>query len=176
MKYVLILMFLLTGCDAPSIPQSYPSSMESLVDEVRNQTFVQLKMEKELHPCGIGSGMKDKIRMLALSFNYYRELNIEEARELLMYATRVFLDKINSNQEIRPFLLNDPFTPFDIDITVFLRNLDGSYPNTEKLQVIAMTNGRFIYKIDTPARKQYKTILTETFAEAEKNLKTPVIL
>ena len=86
------------------IEDPFPPTKQSLSTEVMNKAFAQLKMEKELYPCGIGEGMMNQIRMLALSFNYYKEVDIEQARELLMTAGNVFLNIINSNEQIRPFL------------------------------------------------------------------------
>ena len=114
MKLRLILLLIACGCNPLPEDNPYAPTKQSLANQVRLQTCIQLKNEKALVPCGIGAGMMGKIRMLALSFNYYEELSLEEARELVMYACSVFLEKINNNQLIRPFLLNYPFQPENI--------------------------------------------------------------
>ena len=174
-KIGMILLLAVAACNPSAETNSYAPTKQSLANEVRRQACIQLKNEKALFPCGIGAGMMDKIRMLALSFNYYEELSIEEARDLLMYASHVFLEKINRNEKIGPFLLNYPFKPENISVTIYLRNTDGSNPGVNKLQVLVMNLGTLEYKIHTPGSKQFKTILKETFEEAEKKLDTIVV-
>jgi hypothetical protein len=95
---LLFLLIFITGCDPPrSVDNPHKSSERTLINEVTNQTFIQLKMEKGLYPFGTGGGGGvNQIRMLALSFRYYKEIEIEEARELLMAAGTLFLKNINS--------------------------------------------------------------------------------
>lgn len=80
---------------------------------------VQLKKEKDLHPCGSGGGMMDQIGMLALSFNYYKEIDIDTGRDLLMTTGKLLLNSVNEDERIRPYLENYPFLPKNIEIRIF---------------------------------------------------------
>ena len=59
-----------------------PNPKSQLANEISNRVALQLKQEQDLYPCGFGGGMMNQIRMLALSFNYYKRIEIEQAREL----------------------------------------------------------------------------------------------
>jgi hypothetical protein len=163
----LFLMIFVASCDPPyPIDNPYLPGEQTLINEVRNQTFSQLKMEKELYPFGTGEGGGvNEIRMLALSFLYYKEIDIEEARELLMAAATIFLKNINSNEQIRPYLKNDPFQPKNIQIRIFLKKPDGSKPNLDKLTVIAMVSGMLEYDIRSSETGRLTTICRETYEE-----------
>ena len=109
----------------------------------------------------------DQIRMLALSFNYYDEIDIDQARELLVVAGTKFLSTINSNEKLRPFLKNTPFTTENIEIRIFVQKPNGKEPDQGKLTVLSMVDGILSYKVDNPETNRFRTILKETFEEAE---------
>jgi hypothetical protein len=99
----LFAMVFITSCDPPYIEENlYRPSEGKLINEVTNKTLRELKAEKGLHPFGVGSGGMDQIKMLAVSFLYYKEIDIGEARELLLSAGNLYLSKINANEEIQP--------------------------------------------------------------------------
>ncbi len=145
-------------------------SKQSLVNEVTNRTIVKLRTDNNLRACGIGSGAMDQIRMLAISFYYYNEVDIEEARKLVMVAGTTFLEEINSNEKIHSFLQNYPFTPKNIQIAIFLRNPDGSSPSADKLSVISMTHGVLTYRARHSDGGRLSTVFEETFEEAQAKL------
>jgi hypothetical protein len=167
---ILFLMIFITGCDPPYTDTSYLPTMGTLVNEVTNRTFVQLKMEKGLYPFGVGEGISDQIRMLALSLRYYKEIDIEEARELLMAAGVLFLKNINSNEMIRPYLKNDPFKPENVEIRIFLKKPNGSEPDFNKLKYISITDGTLKYYTNSPETECLIRIYDEKFEEAEAKL------
>jgi hypothetical protein len=164
----LFLIFFISGCDLPDIETPYHPTRLSLVNEVRNKTFVQLKTEKGLYPCGIANCGIDKIKMLDMAFHYYKEVDIDEARKLLMAAGTLFLKNINSNEKLQSYLQNSPFKPENICIEIYLQNSDGSEFGSDKLSVITMTDGILSYKLNTETR--LITIYRENFEEATVKL------
>ena len=172
----LFLLIFITSCDLPClIDNSHPPDERTLINEVRNRTFAQLKMEKELYPFGTGEGGPvGQIRMLALSFRYYKEIDIEEARELLMAAGTSFLNNINGNEQIRPYLKNDPSKPNNIEIRIFLKKPDGSKPDLDKLTVISMISDILEYDIRSSETGRLTKIYEENFEEAAAKLNTVV--
>lgn len=168
---ILFLITFLGSCDPPQeMIDPYRPTKGALVDEVINTAFKQLKAEKELYPFGTGYQMMYQIKMLALAFHYYKEVEIDEARELLVCAARTFLDIINKNEQIRKHLDNYPFKPENIQIEIFLENSDGSKFTLEKLCVITMKNGVLKYKVDHPDMHRFLIIQEETYDEAVAKL------
>jgi hypothetical protein len=167
----LFLMVCITSCEPPYIADnSYMPSKGALVNEVTNKTLVQLKKEKELYPFGVGSGMMHQIRMLAIGFRYYKEVDINQARELVIAAGTLYLNTINAKEQIRPFLKTYPFQPENIEIEVYLQKPNGLEPDPEKLTIASMIRGILNYDIMNPETGRLTTIYRETFQEAAAKL------
>ena len=141
-----------------------------LANEISNRVALQLKKERDLYPCGFGGGMMHQIRMLALSFNYYKPVEIEQARELLFSAGSLLLKTINENEQIRPYLDTYPFQPKNIEIRIFLKAADKFAIEDEKLCGISMLDGILEYEIHDPKTKKLTTIYSETYEEAMEKL------
>ncbi len=167
----LILVVLVTSCDPPpEMLTPYMPSRMSLVNDVTNKTIIKLKTEKNLRACGVGSGMMDQIRMLAISFYYYNEVDIDQARELLMTAGVEYLRAINANEKMRPFLQNYPFEPRNIEIAIFIVKPDGSEPDIGRLTSVSMHRGVLNYYVHKTGTMRLETVYKETFAEAQAKL------
>ena len=106
-----------------------------------------------------------------MDFHFYRPLAIEAFRSLLLYAVEEYLAAINGNEEVRPYLHNYPFTPNNVEISIFLRNRDGSSLPPGEIYLATARRGEFVYfSDDMEAIKQGKDLLkkvhVETFEEA----------
>ena len=162
------LIFFVSSCAAP-IPDAYKvSEKEQLADQVIREAFSQLKEEKDLKPFGQGGQMMYQIQMLALSFSYHKPLDIEQARELLIYASTVFLDIINRNEKIRPYLGNCPFGPKNIEVRIDIRGGDKS--DWKKLVFASMYDGVLKYRIHEYGTIKLETFYRETYEEAIERL------
>ncbi len=158
---------LLLSCCTKNRTNIYESSPDSiLVNKIRKEVFAKLSIEEDLRPCGTGAQMMDEIKMLYFGFNYYHEVDINAARKLLINAENVALNKINDCDEIRPYLVNYPFKPINVQIDIFLRKPDGSQPEPQKLQVISIHEGNLDYMNHNLDTKFLTTILKETYEEA----------
>ncbi len=179
MRYfkLLCLMVLVSSCDPPQemLTPDAPSKM-SLVNEVTNKTIIKLKAENALRACGVGSGMMDQIRMLAISFYYYNEVDINEARNLVVTACLEYLNAINSNKEIRQYLQNYPFEPKNIRIAIYITKPDGSDPDSGNLSIVTLSDGVLYYSVDRPGTMQLNTIFKETFEEAQEKVNVGLLL
>lgn len=140
-----------------------------LVNRIRCSVARQLLKEKNLEICGFGSKMEDKNEILSLLFNYNKDIEIEEAREFLMCASNLFLQKLN-NEAVQPYFTNYPFTINDIGIYIFLNRPDGGGREAEEFSFASLRKGILMYNngIDQPMDPNNST---ETFAEAEEILK-----
>jgi hypothetical protein len=171
---LIVLLFItlfLTSCETSVNEYEFlKPNKNSLANQVMAETAYQLKKEKNLIPFGTGARMMNQIEMLSLTFVYYEDIEIEEARKLLMEAIEVMTNVINSNEKIRPYLDQYPFGPSNLKISIFLDK-----PNLEhefgKLSSCSMTEGKFEYKV-RHSRYDFTTVLSETYEEAEKKLKT----
>ena len=169
MRMILLMLCIvfLTGCTQHRANNIYVlPEKEILSDEIMLKVAIKLKKEKGLHPCGTGGQMLHQIKMLALSFDYYHEISIEEGRELLVDAVNEFAAQVNASQTIRPYLDDSPFGPQNIEIRIFLHNSDGSDLALGKLRVISSINKLLEYDIRHLETERLETIYQESFEEA----------
>ncbi len=139
---------------------------ERISNQVIGKIAKRLKEEMVLIPIGFGGQMMDQIKQLEVSFAYRRyPMNIKESRKLLMHAMNLFLDEINSNEKIRPYLDHYPFEPKNVTIEVFLEKSDGSFVNVGDLVVISARKGVFQYKFEGSDHSNYLKTFREPYEQ-----------
>jgi len=134
-----------------------------LAHEITAKTGKELKAQKNLYLVGTGGGMMDDIQMMAMSFNYYKEVDLKTGRDLLVYATNEYLSAINNNTEIRPYLHEYPFTAKNIEIRIFIYNSDRSELSIDKIDCITSRHGMLNYYIRSDASQ---AIYEESYEKA----------
>lgn len=159
------ILFFLSGCNNFS-SEYEPPEYEKLADRITLKVSDKIEKEKGLHLIGTGGGMMNKIRMMAMSFEYNKEITMEEGRELVIYCVNEYLSAINSNEELRPDLVHYPFTPQDVDIALYICRPDRSDVPMGQLSVVAEREGVVAYKVFEPYPVVIKRIREETFEEA----------
>jgi hypothetical protein len=103
----LALFSFLFGCSSLGYQEK---DYEKIADAITEKTAKKLKEQKNLCLVGTGGGMMHDIYGMDMSFDYYQEVDLKTARELIVYAVSEYLLAINSNEEVRPYLHNYPFT------------------------------------------------------------------
>ena len=103
-----------------------------------------------------------------LAFNFYHELNIKEARELIVYATELFLKIINTDKDIRPHLRYFPFNEKNIEIDFYIYHPDGHSLSPDKISLVSIRSGVITYALEFPDQKgtPRPILLQETYQEA----------
>ena len=166
-RLFLIAIVFVVGCEQPHSKITYePSAKQKLANEIRKKVAFQLKAEKDLIPSGSGGQMMDEIKMLALSFDYYKPIDIDKGRKLLIEAVHEFVAAVNADERIRPYLGNYPFESRNIEIRIFLRNPNGSNPALGKLSVLSAIEDILEFDTHDPKTGRLTTLYTETFEEA----------
>lgn len=171
MKFFVVFVLLIScACCHSNYGQETPTDKLTMINQVRKNAAAKLRKDKQLYAIGTGAQAMDQIKMLALSFTYYNELTIEEGRELLIYAVSEFVNCVNEEGKIKPFLANVPFTPKNIEVMIFLKKADGSEIEGNKLHVITSIGGVLEYDIQDQSTDRLVTVHTETFAEGLERL------
>jgi hypothetical protein len=162
------LIVLFSGCERVFFrPKSKMSTKQQLINEVRQKAAVQLKKEKNLIPIGTGGQAMNEIVMLAIDFLYYQPVEVENGRKLLIEAVDDFIKVVNAETQIHPYLKNYPFEPKNIEIIIFLKNLDGSQIVPGKLCCLSALNGVLQYEIRDLETGRLTTLYEETYQEAK---------
>lgn len=143
-------------------------SYVKIAHKITEKTAKKLKEQKCLFLAGTGGQMMGDIQMMMMGFNLYKVVDIETARQLLIDSVQEYLSAINSNEKIRPYLHNYPFTPQNVEIVIYFYNPDGSNVPPGKLNIAAANQGKVVYYIDYPEKHTIKPIHKETYEEALK--------
>ena len=167
---IIIGMLFLSSCDIDTSYSYYSDPKSHYANEITNRFAVQLRDEMQLYPIGTGGGCMDNIRMLALSCLYEKEIDIEEARKLLMEAGILFLKTANEHEKARPYLANYPFGLKNIELRFFIQKKPGQERSREKLSIFSLIDGILRYKASPPLPERLITLYEETFAEAAAKL------
>jgi len=140
-----------------------------MAHEITDNVAKKLKIEKDLHLIGTGGSMMNDIQMMAMSFEFYQQTNIEKARKLIIYSGKEYLSAINSNEEIRPFLHNYPFTNKNIEIMILFCQSTNENDIT-KIKLVSLNEGIVNYYTYN-SQEQLCKICEESFEDALKLVK-----
>jgi hypothetical protein len=122
--FLFILMFtslLLGGCE-----QSQYARKTKIVDRSINHAIRRIIDNFDLYLTGVGKGGHPELNTIDLCFGHYGVLSKDELRLMVVTATEILLEEINSNEEVKFFLIRYPFTNRDVRISIVVRAEDGS--------------------------------------------------
>lgn len=159
----MIVLFFMFSCSCNNHQFPY---YERLADQITAKTAKKLRKEKNLYLIGTGGRMMDDIKMMAMAFNYYHAVDLENARELLLYAAKEYLSAINSNDKLRPYLHDYPFTDKNIEISIYFFNQDGTHVSLQNINVASADEGVLSYYVDYPDKYTLKLIHRESYEDA----------
>lgn len=120
-----------------------------------------------------GAEHEGKTREFDISFYSDFDLTIPTARELIVELADDFLQDINNNQKLKPYLIEYPFTTAHIKICIFgdLKNNKNDF-----LYYVSMNNSHISYERDNPNGGLPITVLEETYDEALAKIKETIVL
>jgi len=155
---------LLKGCLLENNSVDY----EEIADKITDEVAKKLKKDKSLHLIGTGGAMMHDIQMMMMGFQFYQEVDIEAARELLVYSTEEYLSAINSNEEIRPYLHVYPFTAENVKVEIYFRKPDHHNVSPGQLNIAAVGEGKITYYTETSRMAPLQQKHEETYQDALK--------
>ena len=101
-----------------------------------------------------------------LGFNYYHEVNLEEARELIVYVVSTCLSEINTHTEWSPYFSEYPVTAKTLGIDIFIKKPDQTRFSLEAINCVSALKGILEYEIILPDMGPIQTVHKETYKEA----------
>ena len=161
MRILFLLIFFISSCGFYA-----PSRKEKIADAITAKVAKKIQEETGLVLIGTGGGMVHQIRKLSMSFQSYDRLTIEQARELLIYCSELYLAEINDNEEIRCYLQNYPFKAKDVGIWIFIRESSEHPIPPGGLSIATAIEGSLDYDTNQSDLPRLKTIHEETYEQA----------
>jgi hypothetical protein len=171
--FVILGLLILLGCssDIKFKEGQKISQKQKIVNQIRFKAAKFIEKEKGLKPCGTGAQMMFEVKMLALAFVYNQPIDIQQGRELLVYATETFLSMINEDERIHSYLFNYPFEPKNVEIEIYIRNPTNSFVEPGKLCLVSTQEGKCTYHVRDTKTGRLENIYKETFQEAKEKIK-----
>ena len=157
------MVFCLFGCS----PNYQIPDYEKIADRITEKTAKKLQQQKKLRLVGTGGKMMHDIQAMHMGFYYYQEVDLQTARELIIYAIDEYLSEINNSKEIRPYLHEYPFTAKNVEINIWIFKPDRTHPPLDKIYCISARNGTLHYYLDLPETYSELCICEETYEEAK---------
>jgi len=144
----------------------------AMTEKIEKQVGQTLAKKYNMKFCGAGGGMPDGIvDMLALSFDLERQFTIEEARAILIDCVNTYVNAVNADKELKPYLKNSPFTPENIKISIFFKSPLSDDFYDPYLRVACTSHGDLIYRTKEKGKEfGYKSEIIESYEDAVKIL------
>ncbi len=109
---------------------------------------------------------------MAICFQRYEEITIEEGRKLLIKCVDLYLKVINSNTVIRPYLAHYSFAPKDVGVIIVILTPTHDDVPVGNISAISAINGQLNYRVRQADSTNHKLILQEPYEEAIKITKS----
>ena len=167
MKLLFYFIAITTLCSCSFFTESRPEYVK-IANKITNETGKKLKEQKNLHLAGTGGGMMHDIQMMMMAFQFNQIVDMETARELLVYSGEEYLHAINSNVEVKPYLHDVPFTSKNIEIVIYFHTQSYETVPSGEISIAAIEEGLIVYYIDDPERYTIQSIHEESYEDAVK--------
>jgi hypothetical protein len=139
---------------------------EKTVNYIIEKTTAELENRHGLYKAGSGIAGINIIEELYIAFSIYKPLSKEQARELILDCSKVFINNINNNSAIQTQLIKHPFPIENIRITIVIHNSDGSSIFHPYICVVSLEDGEIVFNTkDRDVEFGYKTEEVETYEE-----------
>lgn len=166
-----IMIFSLLSCRVTSLGSLGPTDLDRVSDQVI-VNFAKKMKPRGLHACGIGGREnKGKIEWLEVVFQYDEMLELAKARQLIIEITQLFVDEINNDQQIKPYLYHHPFTTSDVVIGILPNYNKIERGNWSNFVRVDLNSGVLSYYDDSNFNETWVYLKKETFEEAVEIVK-----
>ncbi len=172
MKYISALLLLLfSGCattkQTPWATEAY-KAMNSFSKDVYRTHRLEL--------IGIGGAMMYNIEKMNLVFDSYRNqrLNIDQARRLLITISQGFIERINSNNDIRSYLKKYPTDHHNLYLAISFCDENENEVPKEYVSYVYLSEGKIHYCFFDSEKDEFikEKDFKESYEEALERVKT----
>ena len=119
---------------------------------------------------GTGGGMSFSgkgLEMLSITFECDQNVNIKQARELIVECIRAYLNDINETKELKNYLNPFPFTCKNVNITIhFVDRRTQAFKNPPVLAMVGSLGENLSYWTNPNPHSPLREIQEETYEEA----------
>ncbi len=151
--------------DRPLLKEKYRKIMHNMMENFQKEVCSNYP----LFVMGTGGGMLYSIEMTHFMFGSYEPKTIEGARNLYLELMEKWLEKVNSNEEVRPHLENYPFTYENVELELaFFEKHPYVFASGDLVGSLSCINGLIHYSTDNPETDLLLLLHKEPYEEAVK--------
>lgn len=121
---------------------------------------------------GHGGGFMNQINKIDLSFYIKKEKSLDEMRDMIVNLANDFITQVNSNNEIKQYLVEIPFSSdhLKLSVALFDKNrkfiLNSEESKEKKISLVSLIENDIYYKAAHKEGSPMQLICKETFQEA----------
>ena len=154
----ILLLFILCSYREPDHVRAIEKLMSSYSKQVKKQWGLSL--------AGRGGAMMYDVKEVTLAYNCIANVTLEEARKLFVDLKEGFVDLVNGDVTVRPYLHNYPFLPSNFDCSIIFVGKNGLFHTGNQITCISCVNERIHYRGYDPVKDMLYDIHAEPYEEA----------
>lgn len=163
MKYVsIVVLLLLTAC------MGHRSEHSKALQSVTRQYQKSLHHIYCVQLTNYGGSLMYDVKEVSLGYNVFIDHDIATGRKAAVDCIDLFIDMINADEKIQPYLHERPFPPRCFTLSLSPRNPDGSRYTGEGVSYISCYNGKISYNKCDPITGRFVLLHKETYEEAKR--------
>jgi len=143
------------------------SEQELAENKATREIAKVLSKKYDLEVVGFGGSIHDTIEDMSLSFSCKRTLTLDEYRKLVVHCAEDYLEMINADLELKPYLHHYPFTSHDIFLMIFTYNEEGKRLAVGEMSCVSVMKGKVCFSI-RKTKTSIEDRKEENFEEAKQ--------
>jgi len=168
---LIILMILFNGCKplSPHMKAYYP---------IESEHFRFIKKQGDFHIYGNGGDFNNgKINLVIVSADKVGSASIEQARKDIVFLTQDIIRRLNSSQNVLPYLSNSPFNYKQLEYSIIYCKSDlypiitEINPEYQEITYASLLMGKIFYYIKPSKKPGFEKVHEESYEEALEILK-----
>jgi hypothetical protein len=142
-----------------------PADYVVMAQKIRDDLEKKLSKRHNMEMTSFSGGLANCVNSLGLGFKIQAPLDKDEIRRILIDCVEEFLSAINSNEKLRPFLKNYPFTSNEIRISISIVDKTGKVIFDPEISIAIASQGKLRY---TTSQKKTMILLLKLSKERIK--------
>jgi hypothetical protein len=169
---ILIALMTISFSMEPKMDQDLPDDDKMLYGFI-NREGKRLGVKYHMRQSATGIGGMDKVWLMSLAFDRYGEpLTENEARKLIISCVDDFLEAVNKDEELKPYLKNYPLTAKNLELTIYNYDKNQVLHYFPYIAIVADSRGKIgFFTEDASVKYGYHTKKYETYEESVAILK-----
>jgi len=155
-RFIVLCLFLMEvplNGQNPKSPENPPTDMwycpyGKPVDEIVKTLALEMKQEYGLFCSGSGGRMPHDVEEIDVFFVSYQQSNIEKGRKIEVRAIQRLLHLINTNEELRSYLREYPFTHHHVGVSISFQTETNEHPHDGSMALVNLARGQIFYKTE----------------------------